>query len=222
MYRTYPYPGFVSFLIFLFTALAPACHAQASDNVRFVTIGKQVWMTKNLDVNTFANGDKVPEAKTSKEWKTASDNKQPAWCYYDNDTTNRKYGKLYNWYAVHDPRGLAPKGWRIPSDQEWTTLNNGLGMDNAGDILKSEVGWNSFNGSSGNGKNAVGFAGLPSGGRNSKGQFAFKGYYAYWWSFVEDETNDAWYYHVCCEDGKVYRYSSFSKGVGYSVRCIRN
>ena len=86
-----------------------------------ITIGTQVWMTKNLDVATFRNGDPIPQAKTDEEWEKAGENQQPAWCYYDNDPANgAKYGKLYNWYAVNDSRGLAPVGYHIPSDAEWT------------------------------------------------------------------------------------------------------
>jgi uncharacterized protein (TIGR02145 family) len=93
-----------------------------------VTIGTQVWTTKNLDVSTFRNGDVIPQASTDEAWEAAGENKQPAWCYYDNDTANAsKYGKLYNWYAVNDPRGLAPAGYHIPSDAEWTVLTDFLG-----------------------------------------------------------------------------------------------
>lgn len=101
-----------------------------------VTIGTQVWMTKNLDVSTFRNGDPIPEAKTKEEWKKAGENKQPAWCYYDNNSANgAQYGKLYNWYAVNDSRGLAPVGYHIPSDAEWTILVDFLG-DEAGNKMK--------------------------------------------------------------------------------------
>jgi uncharacterized protein (TIGR02145 family) len=93
-----------------------------------VTIGTQTWMTKNLDVATFRNGDAIPQAKTDEEWQAAGENKQPAWCYYDNDPKNgTKYGKLYNWYAVNDNRGLAPVGYHIPTDNEWTKLSDYLG-----------------------------------------------------------------------------------------------
>jgi uncharacterized protein (TIGR02145 family) len=102
-----------------------------------VTIGTQVWMKENLNVSTFKNGDPIPEAKTDEEWKKARNNKQPAWCYYDNDLANgAKYGKLYNWYAVNDPRGLAPSGYHVPTDKEWSILTNFLGSD-AGTKMKS-------------------------------------------------------------------------------------
>ena len=115
-------------------------------NAQTVPIGTQVWMTKNLDVATFRNGDPIPEAKTAEEWEKAGENKQPAWCYYDNDPANgAKYGKLYNWYAVNDSRGLAPVGYHIPSDAEWTKLTDFLGGESvAGTKMKSKSGWNSY------------------------------------------------------------------------------
>jgi uncharacterized protein (TIGR02145 family) len=115
-------------------------------NAQTVTIGTQVWMTKNLDVSTFRNGDPIPEAKSNEEWEKAGENKQPAWCYYDNDPANgAKYGKLYNWYAVNDPRGLAPIEYHIPSDAEWTKLTDFLGGEGAaGTKMKSKSGWDSF------------------------------------------------------------------------------
>jgi uncharacterized protein (TIGR02145 family) len=109
-----------------------------------VTIGTQVWMTKNLDVSTFRNGEPIIQAKTWGEWKVASENKQPAWCYYENDAANgTKYGKLFNWYAVNDSRGLAPVGYHIPSHDEWTEMTNYLGSEN-GNKMKNSSGWNSF------------------------------------------------------------------------------
>ena len=107
-----------------------------------VTIGNQTWTTKNLDLATFRNGDAIPQAKTNEEWSAAGRNKQPAWCYYDNDPKNgTKYGKLYNWYAVNDSRGLAPAGYHIPTDEEWTVLHDFLGgtrgyLHSAGEKMK--------------------------------------------------------------------------------------
>jgi uncharacterized protein (TIGR02145 family) len=111
-----------------------------------VTIGTQVWTTKNLDVSTFRNGDVIPQASTDEAWEAAGENKQPAWCYYDNDPKNgTKYGKLYNWYAVNDPRGLAPAGYHIPTDAEWTVLTDYLGGESlSGEKMKSISGWDSY------------------------------------------------------------------------------
>ena len=116
--------------------------------IKEVKIGQQVWTTENLNVDKFRNGEIIPEAKTAAEWHKAGENKQAAWCYYNNDSSNgTKYGKLYNWYAVNDPRGLAPKGWHIPSDQEWTDLTDYLGGDEqAGAKMKSKEGWSEYEG----------------------------------------------------------------------------
>jgi uncharacterized protein (TIGR02145 family) len=82
-------------------------------------IGGQVWMAENLNVSKFRNGDPIPEAKTAEEWASAVRYDIAARCYYDNDPKNGEiYGKLYNSYAINDPRGLAPLGWHIPTDSE--------------------------------------------------------------------------------------------------------
>ncbi|MBM3920821.1 MAG: hypothetical protein FJ347_06290, partial [Sphingomonadales bacterium] len=152
---------------------------------QFVSIGGQVFMSKNLDVSTFRNGDPIPQAKTYEEWGRAGENQQPAWCYYNNDPANgAKYGKLYNWYAVNDSRGLAPEGWHVPSDAEWTILTDYLGSD-AGTKMKSKTGWNE----NGNGTNSSGFSGLPGGTRNYNGTFYTIGYDGYWWSSSETNTD---------------------------------
>ena len=111
-----------------------------------VTIGTQTWMILNLDVATFRNGDAIPEAKTDEEWKAAGKNKKAAWCYYENDTLNgTKYGKLYNWYAVNDVRGLAPAGWHVPTHEEWTVFSTFLGGGKVvGEKIKSSFGWDSI------------------------------------------------------------------------------
>jgi hypothetical protein len=92
--------------------------------IKEMKIGNQIWMAENLNVDKFRNGDLIPEAKTDEEWITADENNQPAWCYINNDpATANNFGKLYNWPAVADPRGLAPEGWHIPNDMEWEKLD---------------------------------------------------------------------------------------------------
>jgi uncharacterized protein (TIGR02145 family) len=108
-----------------------------------VTIGTQVWTSKNLDVATYRNGDVIPQVQDEKAWAELTTG---AWCYYDNDPANgTKYGKLYNWYAVNDARGLAPQGYHIPSDAEWSQLTDYLGGEKAaGTKMKSVSGWKSY------------------------------------------------------------------------------
>ena len=145
-----------------------------------VTIGTQVWMTKNLDVSRFRNGDLISEAKTYEEWVKAGENKQPVWCYFDNDPANgKKFGRCYNWYAVNDARGLSPAGWHIPSDEDWSILVQYLGGDLvAGKKMKSNIGWNG----NGNGTNESGFSGLPGGLGFYDTPFLYLGELGYWWS----------------------------------------
>jgi uncharacterized protein (TIGR02145 family) len=183
-----------------------------------VTIGSQIWMTKNLDVSYFSNGDTIPHAKTSDEWKIAGENRKPAWCYYNYDSTNGAiYGKLYNWYAVNDRRGLAPKGWHVPSDIEWRQLTDYLGGSIiAGVKMKSTTGWSSpHTGAS----DSSGFSGLPGGCRYGDGTFGGVGYDGYWWSSSEDSADGAWGRALSAVSYRVGR-GSTSEAVGLSVRCV--
>ena len=177
-------------------------------------------MTKNLDVSIFRNGDPIPEAKTNEDWIQAIENNQPAWCYYDNNSVNgEKHGKLYNIYAVNDSRGLAPKGWHIPSDSEWTTLIDHLGgATSAGSKMKNKTGWNN----SGNGTNESGFSGLPGGKRDNDGKFSTMGKSGCWWSSTEDYTID-----FRLHDRLLFYANNLVLGFdgkenGLSVRCIRD
>ena len=171
-----------------------------------VTIGKQVWTSKNLDVATYRNGDVIPEVQDKNAWANLTTG---AWCYYDNDASNgTKYGKLYNWYAVNDPRGLSPNGYHIPTDAEWTILTDYLGGESeAGTKIES----------------TSGFSGLPGGARGYHGAFYGIGNSGRWWSSTEDSLNGAWYRTLSCSDGDVSRgdYGSLKED-GFSVRCMKD
>ena len=181
-----------------------------------VTIGSQIWTTKNLDVEAYRNGDAIPQVQDSSTWANLSTG---AWCYYENKSANgSSYGKLYNWYAVNDPRGLAPKGYHIPSNEEWTTLTNYLGgQSQAGTKMKSSSGWQN----NGNGSNTIRFEGLPGGYRNSFGDFNNIGANGYWWSSSVNNTSGAWYRALHFGFGDVGRFSN-GKRNGFSVRCLRD
>ena len=191
-------------------------------NAQTVTIGTQVWMTKNLDVAKFRNGDPIPEAKTDEEWEKAGENKQPAWCNYDNNPDNgTKYGKLYNWYAVNDPRGLAPEGYHVPTDAEWTILTTFLGGESvAGGKMKSS-GTQYWYRPNQDATNASKFSGLPGGIRGYGGSFYYFGDFGYWWSSSEDDSFDAWLRFLSYYYGYVARILN-DKVDGFSVRCLRD
>lgn len=194
-------------------------HAQT--NIPTVKIGNQEWMTQNLDVSKFRNGEAIPQAKTNEEWMVAYQEGLAAWCYYDNIPEKEfKYGKLYNWFAVNDPRGLAPKGFHVPSKAEWDTLVAFLGGDKvAGKKLKSSEGWPE----DGNGTNESGFTGLPGSMRYYNGIFNKYRKYGHWWTVTELPPFYAWqYYLLFSDDGIGYFSSDFGKGAGMSVRCLRD
>ena len=191
-----------------------------------VKIGKQVWMAENLNVDKFVNGDPIKEVKSDLDWQKAAKNKQPAWCYFENNSSNGViYSKLYNWYAVNDKRGLAPKGWCIASLKDWEQLNDFLGGDNiAGQKIKSQRGWKE----NGNGTNSSGFAALPGGSRGEEGEF-WKynvGYQGNWWTSTEYTKDDSFYWYLDYKADNYdvstdFGYSDTTKGQGFSVRCIK-
>jgi uncharacterized protein (TIGR02145 family) len=186
-------------------------------NFKEVIIGEQIWMAENLNVSKFRNGDPIPHAKTEKEWERATEWGQPAWCYYDNDPAKgEKYGKLYNWYAVDDPRGLAPEGWLVPNYDDWEKLFKYLAGE-ADKKMKSTNGWEDYEGESGNGTNESGFSGLPGGCRSEDGYFYSLGNYCYLWSSNDMDGEDAyfcWLFQRC-------ELMNANMGHGYSVRCLK-
>ena len=195
------------------------------NNNETVTIGTQIWMVKNLDVDHFRNGDPIPEVKDSAEWAALTTG---AWCYYNHDPAlGAIYGKLYNWYAVNDPRGLAPVGWHVPSDNEWTQLTDRLGGENvAGGKLKTIGTKESSNGlwkiPNTGATNESGFSALPGGCRNGNdGSFYDVGGNGSWWSATEYNATTAWCRVLFYEGAYVNRYN-VDKGYWFSVRCVRD
>lgn len=184
-----------------------------------VKIGTQIWMSKNLDVSTYRNGDPIQYARTLEQWVDAASKGEGAWCYYDHDPKNGAiYGKLYNWYAVNDSRGLAPIGYHIPMDAEWTVLTDFLGGEAiAGFKMKSTSGWAIGD----NGDNGSGFNGLPGGYYSYFGDFYGIADNGFYWSSSENNANDAWNRYLNRINTKVDR-SNYDKSFGFSVRCLRN
>ncbi|MFM8280957.1 MAG: FISUMP domain-containing protein [Bacteroidota bacterium] len=183
-------------------------------------IGDMVWMSENLHVTTFANGELIPEVKSIKEWIKAAKEAKPAWCYYDNDSRNDSlYGKLYNWYAVHDSRGLAPHGWRIASNRDWERAANILGgTEIAGKMMKHTIGWKYDD----NIQQYSRFRATPGGYRKANdGSFIRLGMYGYWWT--SDSKNKKNAHNRGMEYNKeVLNEGTYAKGGGFSVRCLRD
>ena len=160
-----------------------------------IKIGNQIWMAENLNLETFRNGDQIPEAKTEEQWKEAARNKQPACCYFGNNSSKGiNYGRLYNWFALIDHRNIAPEGWRVASDGDWLELITFAGgMEFAGSELKSKTyDWVD----SGYGLDTFGFGARPGGSRFHDGTFSPFGWKTYFWSATGDESDNygAWSY----------------------------
>ena len=183
-----------------------------------VQIGTQVWMTKNLNVIRYRNGDIIPQVTNTTQWANLTTG---AWCYYLNNTTDgATYGKLYNWYAVKDPRDLAPIGYHVPSDDEWTTLITFLGGASvAGNKMKATTGWTPYAGITNT--NSSGFTGLPGGFSFYDGTFADIGRTGFWWSSSEYSTTGAWGRYLNYDEVSANR-GGGGKRCGFSVRCIKD
>ena len=210
-------------LNFLLTVMFVFVYFFVFSQVSTVKIGTQNWTTENLNVNKFRNGDFIKQAKTIRKWKKFGRRKKPAWCYYENKSKNGStYGKLYNWYAVNDPRGLAPKGFHVPSDSEWIQLTEYLGgEDIAGQKMKATSGWKAHINNFSNGNNISGFTGLPGGYRYLEGTFLYLGSFGYWWSSTQDNDANAWYRDQSYNKSNASRDVN-SKRDGLSVRCIKD
>jgi uncharacterized protein (TIGR02145 family) len=201
-----------------------------------VTIGTQKWMKKNLDIATYRDGTAIPEVTDAGDWAGLTTG---AWCYYTG-TDGTIYGKLYNWYAVKGitvkedatptaeqiaaRKELAPTGWHVPSDEEWTTLTTFLDQEaptgNVGGKMKEtgEAHW--YNPNTG-ATNSSGFTALPGGYRANDGSFYNIGNNGVWWSSTEHTTTYAGYRDLNFSNGNVYR-NNYNKTFGFSVRCLRD
>jgi uncharacterized protein (TIGR02145 family) len=207
-----------------FTTLATGQFTDIDGNVYdTIAIGTQVWMKQNLKTSKYRNGDPIPTNLNNTTWQNTT---LGAYAIYDNTAANDNvYGKLYNWYAVADSRGLCPTGWHVPSDAEWTTLENFLGGSSvAGGKMKAVSSlWDSPNRGA---TNSSGFTGLPGGLRNFDGPFVFGpnavfGNEGYWWSSTQHSSTNAWYRYLRYDSAYSDR-DTYGKMHGLSVRCVRD
>lgn len=192
----------------------------------------QIWTTNNLKVSHYCNGDIIPQVTDAKQWQNLTSG---AWCWYNNDSVNYcQYGKLYNWYAVNDSRGLAPNGWHVPSRSEWDKLINcidpnaksststvGEEMKEAGNNhwVKPDKGASSYNFKS---TNNSGFMGLP-GGFRSFGLFEGVGCSGYWWSATKVKSSDYTTYPIFLHSNGIgIGLTGASNTDGLSVRLIKD
>jgi uncharacterized protein (TIGR02145 family) len=158
---------------------------------KYVQIGDQIWMAQNLAYRP-SNGN--------------------YWAYDNSSSNVETYGYLYDWQTA---KNVCPTGWHLPSEAEWAQLTNFVGS-NPGTKLKAISGW-----SSGNGTDDFGFSALPVGARYYDGNFGLIGYFGYWWSSTEYDTNRAWHRAMSRYDSNVLM-DYYGKSWGFSVRCLRD
>ena len=207
-----------------------------------VLIGEQCWFAENLQNENYDNGDVIPSGLSDSEWSNTSSGAVAVYgegsssCYEvspDGDACDEAwslsaYGRLYNWFAVDDARGLCPSGWHVPTDGEWITMEIALCMSewqanstgsrgpDQGRRMKTTYGW--LNG--GNGTNSSGFSGLPGGYRAINGNFSVAGNRGNWWSSSLDGTY-AWGRFLQFNIDGVVR-NDFVPREGFSVRCVQD
>ena len=191
-----------------------------------IQVGTQNWMAENLNVSTFRNGDVIPQAQSDEAWQEAGFNKQAAWCYYndrieDSTVVVKTYGKLYNSYALNDPRGLAPEGWRLSTEADWAALEEFLILPGRSltDAFSKE-GWT--NGYIGDNNNDIGLNLYPAGWRDvgCGGLGSQMSYWAYQ-SPIGESTP---YVSLFFDETEYVTLVNQSTNwiMGFNVRCIRD
>jgi uncharacterized protein (TIGR02145 family) len=187
-----------------------------------ITIGSQTWMAENLRTIRYRNGDEIPEVTGNSEWKNIASH---AYCNYENTIDRDKiatFGRLYNWFAVSDPRNLAPEGWHVATDADWLKLETFLGGANAaGGKLKetTSMHWSAPNNRN---SNLSGFTALPGGRREyTDGSFINLGYDGFWWTSSAYNPDYSWYRYIHYDVSDCYR-ANFHKQYGFSVRCAKD
>ena len=181
-----------------------------------VTIGTQVWMVENLKTTKYNDGISIPNITDNTAWANLTTH---GYCWYNNNASYKDtYGALYNWHTVNTGK-LAPTGWHVPTDAEWTILIDYLGGASiAGGKLKAKSGWNS----GGNGTDDFGFSALPGGNRYINGYFYNAINYGYWWSATEFSATFASYWSMTCDGNMINIGGDGYKIDAFSVRCIRD
>ena len=201
-----------------------------------VKIGTQVWMVENLKTTKYNDGTPIPYVEYNDEWSKL---RTGAYCNYDKLESNAEiYGRLYNWYAVNTGK-LAPKGWHVPTDDDWTILQNYLiangynydGSLDSNKIAKSlcaKTNWELSSeagtpGAAPENNNRTGFTALPGGFRGSYGSCFVIGRFGSWWSSTECDGGDAYSWELSCNFKDLFKYlEGKDKVEGLSVRLVKD
>jgi len=188
-----------------------------------IIIGTQTWLAENLRTTKYRNGEEIPNVTNNNEWK---DLNSGAYCNYNNTNnidTITTYGRLYNWFAVSDSRNIAPAGWHVPTDDEWTTLITSLGGESEAGGKMKEIGTTHWLKPNTKATNESGFNALPSGYRGSYGGGTFSnlGNSADFWSSTQNAASFGWYRYILYDDYNCNRLNNNPQN-GFAVRLVKD
>jgi uncharacterized protein (TIGR02145 family) len=200
--------------VLLFALFFNSCNDE-KDKKGTVMIAGSEWSTYNLDVVTYANGDSIKHVEDTVEWSKL---REGAWCYYENKEDSAFYGKLYNWYAVNDSRGLCPKGWHVATMEEWNAIVKRFGGDSsAATALKEQGRWL---GPGVDVTNSSGFSAVPAGNRTVYGTFNGRTNSGVWWTADEADSLHAWARYMNRLHSIVGKRAG-DKNNGLTCRCVK-
>jgi uncharacterized protein (TIGR02145 family) len=182
-----------------------------------VTIGTQTWMAANLKTTKYRNGNPIPLVADSVQWSVLTTS---GYCDVNNNAAMVSvFGRFYNWYAVTDSNNIAPLGWHVPTEADWTTLSTFLGTGPGGKLKGTGTKyWYNPNAGA---TNSTGFNGLPGGDRSNTGTFHYMGTYGCFWCTTPYSDTEGWEYILSTNSTSLLK-MNFSKGLGLSVRCVKD
>lgn len=183
-----------------------------------VRIGNQMWMAENMKATKYRTGDDIINLTNNSDWGMFSIS---SWCSYSNDVNYDTYGKLYNWYAVSDSRNIAPIGWHVPSDADWTVLTTALGGESMAGAKLKETGISHWSTENNYSTNESGFSAFPSGYRLTSGTFNNLSNFGYWWCSTENNTSYGWYRYISKSNTLITK-DYYNKNAGFSLRCVKD
>lgn len=183
-----------------------------------ISIYNQVWFAENLKTTRLNDSTPISELNTLPD---LTKTEEPYFCLYNNDNVNKThYGYLYNWYAVNTNK-LCPKGWHVPSEDDWKELTDSLGGTTvAGGKLKQR-GTDFWKDANTDATNSYSFSALPGGYRNLSGTYKYLGERGFWWSSTANDSISSWYHSIYYYSGQIYN-NNFANNMGFSVRCIKD
>jgi uncharacterized protein (TIGR02145 family) len=196
------------------------CTDSDGNNYSTVTIGNQIWMVENLKTTRYNDGTSIPFVTDDEVWMYLT---TPAYCWYNNDAETYKdtYGALYNWFTVNTGK-LAPSGWSVPTNEDWTLLAGSLGGEDGSGSKMKETGVLHWDYPNFFASNESGFTALPGGGRFSDGSFSDLSDHAYWWSETENLQYYVWIRFLSSNSEDIISSGYGYKEYGFSVRCVKD